>query len=269
MYRKRRVIPLLMLTTLILMSLSVCAFADALQIPAEVNRIEEEAFAGDLGIDEVVLPDGIEYIGPRAFAYSGLRTINLPASLRSIADDAFEGLTDVAIYADEGTYAFQWVIQSTDYNNVSIADEHLQIAELCVPDSLEYTTWIEHNPEDALLPMTRAGLNAGSVEYWVNSFGPEAYEAAGVTMPADIEEFSQRPGCQAMLEDGKDWTYDREGNLYVEYTRHDDNGKPFTEYNVLKQGQNCFGVISILYPTGTAYDVPYIMSHSSIGARES
>lgn len=73
--------------------------------------IEEEAFYGDTNIDEVVLPEGIEEIGERAFAESGLRKINLPSTLSadSIADNAFEQGVDVT--AQEGTGAYNWAVE--------------------------------------------------------------------------------------------------------------------------------------------------------------
>ena len=67
------------------------ALAGVLNLPAGTKVIEEEAFYGDTSIDEVVLPDGVEEIGERAFAESGLTKINLPSSLKSIADNAFGG----------------------------------------------------------------------------------------------------------------------------------------------------------------------------------
>ena len=77
------------------------ASADVLRLPAGLKVIEEEAFFGDRNIDEVVLPEGIEVIGERAFAKSGLTKINLPSSLKKIGDNAFdEGVT---FTAEEGT----------------------------------------------------------------------------------------------------------------------------------------------------------------------
>ncbi len=70
------------------------AYADGgtLCLPESVTVIEEEAFYGDASLNEVVLPQGIEEIGPRAFANSSLSRINLPDSLDSgsIASDAFD-----------------------------------------------------------------------------------------------------------------------------------------------------------------------------------
>ena len=85
------------------------AHADTLQLPHGLKRIEEEAFYGDTSLDEVVIPNGVTYIGPRAFANSSLKYITLPASLTSIADDAFDGVLSSAVLApSDNSYASDW-----------------------------------------------------------------------------------------------------------------------------------------------------------------
>ena len=86
------------------------AYADTLWLPQELKRIEEEAFYGNTSLDEVVIPNSVTYIGPRAFANSSLKYISLPASITSIADDAFSGMLDSAVLApvDGNSYASEW-----------------------------------------------------------------------------------------------------------------------------------------------------------------
>ena len=86
------------------------ALADTATLPADLTVIAAEAFAGDAKIDKVVLPEGVTEIGARAFANSGLREIHLPASLQSIDDTAFQGLTDLTVTAEEGSYAYAWAV---------------------------------------------------------------------------------------------------------------------------------------------------------------
>lgn len=70
-----------------------------LKLPAFLKEIGEEAFAG-CSEESVIVPDGCETIGARAFADSAnLRTITIPASVTSIAADAFDGCTDLTIRA--------------------------------------------------------------------------------------------------------------------------------------------------------------------------
>ena len=93
-----------LITLLIVCLLAFCsAESNLLTIPASVLRIDEEAFFGDTSLDEVVLPEGIESIGNRAFAGSSIKRVYLPASLTEIAEDAFP-LGTVG-YGAEGTVA--------------------------------------------------------------------------------------------------------------------------------------------------------------------
>ena len=85
-----------------------CAQADTLSLPEGLKEIEEEAFYGDTSVTEVILPDSVETIGPRAFANSGLRCIHLSSGLTSIADDAFDGITAMHADVEENTWAAEW-----------------------------------------------------------------------------------------------------------------------------------------------------------------
>ena len=88
----------------------ICSIASAatLTLPAAVKEIEEEAFYGDSSLDEVVLPEGIEKIGARAFAGSSIRRIFLPASLSEISEDAFDSCADVIGYGPSGSFAYHY-----------------------------------------------------------------------------------------------------------------------------------------------------------------
>ena len=79
-----------------------------LKLPAFLKEIGEEAFAGCCE-ESVIVPDGCETIGARAFADSAnLRTITIPASVTSIAADAFDGCTDLTIRTPKGSYASRY-----------------------------------------------------------------------------------------------------------------------------------------------------------------
>ena len=79
-----------------------------LVLPNDLSRIEEKAFYGDFNMQEVVLPEGVKYIGPLAFGYSGLTKINLPSSLEEIDDTAFDGISHLSATVTPGTYAANW-----------------------------------------------------------------------------------------------------------------------------------------------------------------
>ena len=110
MSRKMRNLLALVLA-LLLVSPDLAVLAEeiaALRLPSSLKIIEEEAFYGDTSIGKVIVPEGATEIGERAFANSSLTEINLPDTLTSIADTAFEGLTDVTVTANEGSWAYGW-----------------------------------------------------------------------------------------------------------------------------------------------------------------
>lgn len=72
-------------------SLGNVAYGEELVLSEGLTVIEEAAFAGDTSISSVVLPEGIQEIGPRAFAESSVTEINIPDGIERIAADAFEG----------------------------------------------------------------------------------------------------------------------------------------------------------------------------------
>lgn len=84
--------------------------SDQLLLPADLHRIEAEAFCNDQSLESVVLPDGITQIDTRAFAGSSLQEINLPPTLTAIADDAFDGSSLQRVSAVRGTYAYTWAL---------------------------------------------------------------------------------------------------------------------------------------------------------------
>ena len=80
-------------------------------IPNHVTEIGERAFVKCNGLRSVTLPDSVTIIGMNAFSLSGLVSIHLPVSIKTIVDGAFwscheltsinlpEGLTRISLYA--------------------------------------------------------------------------------------------------------------------------------------------------------------------------
>lgn len=62
-----------------------------LDLPDDLKTIEASAFEG-VDAQMVILPDGCESIGPRAFADSSVRVVVIPGSVTTIDDTAFDGL---------------------------------------------------------------------------------------------------------------------------------------------------------------------------------
>lgn len=82
-----------------------------LKLPASLTRLEAEAFAGAAYAESALLPDGLQAIDARAFAQSGLMYISIPASVTTIAEDAFDGCPLVIIYAAPGSAAEQLALR--------------------------------------------------------------------------------------------------------------------------------------------------------------
>ncbi len=128
---------------IVLLALCGMASAEKLIIPADVKIIDVEAFYGDTNIDEVVLPEGLEEIRDRAFANSGLRIINLPSTLKSISESAFD--ENVLFTANEGTDIYSlslktgYIKSPTSYFTFRVIDDEEKTCALqsydCKDDS--------------------------------------------------------------------------------------------------------------------------------------
>ena len=107
---KTNAIAVLLAVILLCATAGSAALAEAgtLKLPTALKRIETEAFYCDQAIRNVVVPEGVKRIGARAFHGSGLRMIQLPASVTAIDGDPFDGSDKVRVIAPEGAYACQW-----------------------------------------------------------------------------------------------------------------------------------------------------------------
>ena len=165
----RKIRMLLMLLALLLLPLTQAE--GTAYFPYGLTHIEQEAFYNCLSLEKVVLPGTVTYIGPRAFGRSSLTEIQLPASVTSIAEDAFsdcpEGLT---IRADEGTYAWRWAMShgyfdlykfvielpSSDIKQIDISETY-QIPYHTLPaNAIADITWMSHDEE--ILTVDENGL---------------------------------------------------------------------------------------------------------------
>lgn len=114
-----------------------------------------------------------------------------------------------------------------------------------LPEGFETDSGSESEP----LPMTWAQLTSGSILVSASRFGTDAYEAAGVELPSDLKDYSQRAGVRQNLPEDVEFAEDSYGNLFVQYTE-DGN----TIYMVLKQGAESYGTIHIICPEGEEQD---------------
>ena len=103
----RKVIAILMCA--LLTACQAGALAEtALKLPSGLKVIEEEAFEGLPGPVRVECPEGLEEIGPRAFANSGVTEVVFPASLERISGNAFEGSSLTRVMAPVGSVGWLW-----------------------------------------------------------------------------------------------------------------------------------------------------------------
>ncbi len=68
-----------------------CASVTTVVLGSQIQTIEERAFAGCASMAEFMVPESVSVIKSEAFSGSGLRTINLPASVHTIEAQAFQG----------------------------------------------------------------------------------------------------------------------------------------------------------------------------------
>lgn len=85
------------------------ATAGTLKLPSQMKIIEDSAFEGDMGLDEIVFPDGLREIHDRAFADSSAADAFFPDSLTWISDDAFDNAPGTSFRANRGSYAYNWL----------------------------------------------------------------------------------------------------------------------------------------------------------------
>lgn len=89
------------------------------------------------------------------------------------------------------------------------------------------------------LPMHSATFTRGDVTVYASRFGTDAYEAAGVPMPADLTDFSTRDGVRKDIPEDAQFATDDLGNMYVDWI--DSDG--LTVYYVLKSGDQSYGSV--------------------------
>ena len=62
---------------------------ESVELPKTLKRIEYRAFNGCRNLKDILLPEGLEFIGKEAFYKSKLAGVSIPASILKIEDRAF------------------------------------------------------------------------------------------------------------------------------------------------------------------------------------
>lgn len=110
-----------------------------------------------------------------------------------------------------------------------------------LPDGFEMETGSASEP----LPMNYVTFEKDGIIIYCGRFGKDAYEAAGVALPADVEEYSTRSGVQEAVPEGSEFAYDSYGNYATQFTDEDGN----SWYYVLLQGADSFASCYVCAPT--------------------
>ncbi len=108
---KKNLLAAICILTVIFCFHTALAAGAVLTLPENLQVIETEAFYGNTSIGSVVLKGNVTEIQARAFANSSLTDINLPDSIQTIADDAFDGVGPISVTANEGSTAYTWAVE--------------------------------------------------------------------------------------------------------------------------------------------------------------
>ena len=160
-----------------------CASASAdFELPPDLKTIGDEAFL-NAGLEtEIVIPDGVERIGARAFKGSSVDTAALPGSLTFIAPDAFE--EDCTFEVLPGSYASRWCDEQdakSENMRISVGPAKATIypdSDLVLQAGCTYSgqvedwqwEWSGDQKSWTLLPElkgSRAALNVKEEELWI------------------------------------------------------------------------------------------------------
>ncbi len=86
------------------------SFSRNFALPSSLLVIEDEAFMGS-AFEDVVIPEGVESIGARAFADNrSMKTVKIPGSVCAIGAEAFGETAGLVIIGEGGSYAEKWAV---------------------------------------------------------------------------------------------------------------------------------------------------------------
>ena len=116
--------------------INVSANSDVLIMPADLTDIGEEAFMGTKA-QRVHIQTNCTQIGSRAFARSSsLRYVFIPASVITIAGDAFEGSNNVCIICSRGSDAESYAADNGIDYILDDAAAYIAVRSITIPSTL-------------------------------------------------------------------------------------------------------------------------------------
>ena len=161
------------------------AVLSAIQLPALLQYIDDEAFAGT-ALVSVEIPKNVEYIGERAFSdIPTLRKISIPEKTTTIAKSAFAGSSRVTITGVPGSYARKYARE----NGIPFAPITVMCANAGagsgislhqartsdeVPDTEEENGQSDRQPAGRIAGEIKAKINENGTAYHITGRAPPA-----------------------------------------------------------------------------------------------
>lgn len=79
-----------------------------LKLPKKTETVQAQAFYGDQTATTLTIQQGCKTIGSKAFGSTAIRTVKIPLSVTTIADDAFYGCTKKIIFITKNETAIEY-----------------------------------------------------------------------------------------------------------------------------------------------------------------
>lgn len=149
-----------------------------LTLPSAVKEIQVEAFAGAEGFAEIILPEGVEKIGERAFAESSIERIRIPDGVTDIGTGAFYNCVDL-VSADVS----DGVTEITDY----LFWRCLKLEQVDIPAGV---TRIGEHAFSACIALPEIEIPNGVTEIGEYAFS-ECAALTRVTVPGSVKSIGQ------------------------------------------------------------------------------
>ena len=185
------------------------ASADTLYIPSSVETIMEEAYAGDVGFDRLILPYRIREIGRNAFRGCAFDAVYLPPNLEVLGENAFD--SNVVIYvrpdspAERALYAqgraYQPLFMPDSIAIINSGAEILpggqvtmQVAAQPAGSDTEHLIWF--SSDESVATVSSRGVVTGVGE---GTAVIRAETLTGVTASATVTVAGRKPVYRALL----------------------------------------------------------------------